>query len=106
MKNFICEDCDPPKGFKKMVSLQKHQNIYHKNTIAKQVCPKCNKKFGSLNSLKSHIKWHKSIEILQRAQMLRKKREQALKNMASAARRTTSRMPHKSAPAKLLSMRK
>ena len=74
LKNFICEDCEPHKGFKRMISLQRYQNVFHKNTIAKQQCPQCKKKFGSVNSLKSHIKWHKSIQLLQRAQMLRKRR--------------------------------
>ena len=38
--------------------------------------------------------------------MLRKKREDDLKKKAAAVRRTSSRMPHKSAPAKLLPMRR
>ena len=44
LKNFICEDCDPHRGFKKMISLQIHQNTFHKNIIQKHKCPQCDKK--------------------------------------------------------------
>ena len=107
LKNFICEDCDPPRGFKKMISLQTHQNVFHTNTIAKFDCPQCQKKFGSKNSLKNHLKWHYSIKLLERAQTLRRKNEEMLKKKATEARKASTRMLHKSAPAKLLrSMRR
>ena len=105
LKNFICEDCDPPRGFKKMLSLQKHQNVFHKNTIAKQECPQCKKKFGSLNS-------EESFKVAQinpnspESSNVKEKREDDLKKKAAAVRRSSSRMPYKSAPAKLLPMRR
>ena len=60
-KNFKCDLCTPPKGFKYKDTLDLHIQRYHTEEVPLIPCELCPRKLSTPGALQKHILWHRSI---------------------------------------------